>query len=1451
MIRVTLALRLNSLILKSVRWIDIDMSIFHSSENIGIILYWWKRLCWINYWNSSLIIGKLREMFGVIGSCAVIGKIGRVFDEIGSVLCDKVVCGKGVAPVWDKKVVTSKGIGKKYSILYGGLPSLINIEPMSMVLYEDKIKISEDIYIKLKDLPSLTPILKKDIDRLKIDRLKIGSESSVDIKDLLNIYLKILDIKKSIYSIGLKDGFIVSTNLHEKYVYGVLSDHANVLIGEEFIRGIKVELEKSKKEWLEECSSDLKDKKRLKEWLEPVKKWGPKRVWFEKNKKKLSRVVWSEKDMKLFEECLEKCLKYRKEWLVKCLNDDKALYEEYRSTVLKDPLDILLYYNLLLELITVYLYEVSLYLSEMINIESKSIEKDLKVFQMKSDFKALSCFFYSRVSTSLRDKMKKVNPKVKKQVIASYDTEYKNISYGKNKLVSAQLSISGNIVIEIATRTPYEYDIIHTITQEKIKSERINHLEKLLMSTKSLEKYFEEVISSVRALKYGKFDNLMGTLVLKLKEDKSLSHSEDLRSKGLWLFKTSQIPKLRRLLLLDGENKTGLKWESLLGEIFEESGINEELEHELLVLQYKINDSYEIKDLPLINLDRDYEGYIMERELKKYKSTSLRINYKDKDYKDIVVKVKNETYLISHFNIADLSMIEDWDEVKKRNIDIIGKSYVSIKGSIKTKGYNVYIRDSMLLTSAAAQTLDKLGKMHNLVKGKLDEKEYIDMELFLKKDPVRFREYALNDSDIVLAHSVFVLNFAFKLGSSKIPCSLGSLSRLSLKKHWDSVGYKGYQVDPEYILGDPTKVCNPLGVNKLGIVGSAYNMFLGSYKGGRNEGLAYGRDKGGKYYDWDMTSCYTTVMYMLGNPNYRIARYLSMKELERLGDNELFNSYTVMLVEIKQKASVKFPIIPILARGEKTNWVYSREGVCYITGLEYIKLKHLNSDIKVLSCFYIPFESKKIEGKKVYINKPYSEFITYVQGQRLKFGKGSCEERMWKDIGNMCYGSAVTGLSNKMKYNPRTNQTERMVGNYMSNPIIGSWITAYVRCLIGESLNNINLLGGNIVSVTTDGFCVDLDIKRGLTCDTLNVEERMLDLGDVHNTFLLKAREARTALTSGIEGKEPNPSVWELKCSVEGITQWSTRGQCSHYKEGGTGIIAATTGLSRRNMDHKALSRLINSTFEGGKEISYVQRSLVGANLNYKTGAQCTPNLSVKSFKTKFDGRREVIIPEEVLKELPKRGLPINIMYETRPYKSAEESSLSRWVMNIYKQSHYVKYSTKLLPSTREYEDYNERSVIVDVLAKRRVDVTEKDPGSINYNKKVEIKLGIEDTIRSLAKFRAYRRRIEILNNKIEKIKEELFNIKKELLNNIGKDMLKKKLENIGKDMLKIKLEIEGSGLKLERIYEGELKRLRKLVATLKLYRLLDSIGLAGGEASLDLCKYLKISMLGRFLPSL
>ena len=101
-------------------------------------------------------------------------------------------------------------------------------------------------------------------------------------------------------------------------------------------------------------------------------------------------------------------------------------------------------------------------------------------------------------------------------------------------------------------------------------------------------------------------------------------------------------------------------------------------------------------------------------------------------------------------------------------------------------------------------------------------------------------------------------------------------------------------------------------------------------------------------------------------------------------------------------------------------------------------------------------------------------------------------------------------------------------------------------------------------------------------------------------------------------------------------------------------------------MDNKSLSEFLNSTFEGDKEVSFVQKSLVGANLNYKSGVHCTPNLSVKRFKTKFDGRRNIVIPEGIRRDYLEKGksLPQDIMYETKPFETAEESSHVRGIMN-------------------------------------------------------------------------------------------------------------------------------------------------------------------------------------------
>src|SRR6266550_6199751 len=98
------------------------------------------------------------------------------------------------------------------------------------------------------------------------------------------------------------------------------------------------------------------------------------------------------------------------------------------------PGDKLIYYNLLLEVVALYLYNFSLHLSRLIDEECiKNVGVECLIYELE----ALSNYFLSRIMPSIREKMKRVKPKISKEIFVGYDTEYKNIAFGKNKLVSA------------------------------------------------------------------------------------------------------------------------------------------------------------------------------------------------------------------------------------------------------------------------------------------------------------------------------------------------------------------------------------------------------------------------------------------------------------------------------------------------------------------------------------------------------------------------------------------------------------------------------------------------------------------------------------------------------------------------------------------------------------------------------------------------------------------------------------------------------------------------------------------------------------------------------------------------------------------------------------------------------------------------------------------------------
>lgn len=204
------------------------------------------------------------------------------------------------------------------------------------------------------------------------------------------------------------------------------------------------------------------------------------------------------------------------------------------------------------------------------------------------------------------------------------------------------------------------------------------------------------------------------------------------------------------------------------------------------------------------------------------------------------LKVRN--YLCAHYNAADLGMLEDWAEVSDRNIDILKKSYTSLNAPIMSLGMEIHIRDTILLSSAAASSLAAIGPAYGLGKVKIDPKWYSQMDRFLKKEPKLFEAYAMQDSLITLVHSLFMNDFVLALGELKLPCTLGSMATKYLNRKWKADQYRGYQLDAEFLVGS-TDSHTPLGINSLGLVGESINQFIGSYRGGRNECFKYGIDK--------------------------------------------------------------------------------------------------------------------------------------------------------------------------------------------------------------------------------------------------------------------------------------------------------------------------------------------------------------------------------------------------------------------------------------------------------------------------------------------------------------------------------------------------------------------------------------------------------------------------------
>lgn len=157
----------------------------------------------------------------------------------------------------------------------------------------------------------------------------------------------------------------------------------------------------------------------------------------------------------------------------------------------------------------------------------------------------------------------------------------------------------------------------------------------------------------------------------------------------------------------------------------------------------------------------------------------------------------------------------------------------------------------------------------------------------------------------------------------------------------------------------------------------------------------------------------------------------------------------------------------------------------------------------------VPFvkDGKRTEKDRLDYKSPYRQIMSDLQRKRRSHAKNSFHDLMYKLIGNSVYGLVSQGISGKTAFDTKTKTYVKVDGGELANPILASYITGFCRAVVGECLNNVEKLGGKVVSVTTDGFLSNIE----------GLEDKIVENGSLNKDCLCIYRGIRRKLTARID----------------------------------------------------------------------------------------------------------------------------------------------------------------------------------------------------------------------------------------------------------------------------------------------------------------------------------------------
>lgn len=485
----------------------------------------------------------------------------------------------------------------------------------------------------------------------------------------------------------------------------------------------------------------------------------------------------------------------------------------------------------------------------------------------------------------------------------------------------------------------------------------------------------------------------------------------------------------------------------------------------------------------------------------------------------------------------------------------------------------------------------------------------------------------------------------------QLPLTLTAFGTKLVKNDWDE---KGWEADD--ILGqEPVKVrkYSPrLGyatkTTEHPFTEAVYfeeGFVTETYHGGRNEQFLFGIADEGKWRDLDLSSAYTTAMSLISLPQW--------EDMERDPDPATVQPTDLAFfsVDFVFPEAVRFPTLPI-----RTNngIIFPLTGHCLCAAPELFLARKLGAELDIKRSIRVPMDAT---------NPVFKDFITSCIKKRSEHTKGSFENLFWKEVGNSTYGKTAQGLREKRVYDLRDDAMVPLPPSQITQPFFASFITSFVRAVLGEILNGFSS-DVDVFSVTTDGFLSNAS----------DAELTSATSGPIFKLFA----DARLALDNS--GKPI-----ETKHEIGRPIGWRTRGSATLVPGNGpNGIVLQKGGLktneqlSTADENEYVINQFLNRTPES--VIQY--RSAIGVKDMVRIDSDLLFLNIEKRLSMEFDWKRKPVSERDV--EFNHAGTRHkHLSFNTVPHKTHAEFEAYREAWEGFD-----KKPRRTLKSLRDFRDF-------------------------------------------------------------------------------------------------------------------------------------------------------------------